>query len=74
VRWLNPEGRAPDVAAIAVAGPRGVDDTVLLAASCADGEAELHRIILASAERKRLGPLFRRKQQSYNVGTDPLCW
>ena len=55
--------RAPDVATIPVAGPRGVDETVPLAARCADGEAELHRVILAPAERKRLGPLLRRKQQ-----------
>ena len=55
--------RAPEVAAIAVAGPRGVDEAVLLVAGRIDGEAELYRVILARAERKRLGPLVRGKQQ-----------
>ena len=31
--------RTPEVATIAVAGPRGVDETVLLAARCVDGKA-----------------------------------
>ena len=63
--------RTPEVATIAVAGPRGVDETVLLAARCVDGKAT------GSYSRAPSANVFGRcsgeSSRSYNVGTDPLC-
>ena len=39
------------MATIPVADPRGVDSTILFVAGFADGEADLHRVILALTER-----------------------
>ena len=57
------EVRTPKVAAVPIAGLACVDQTVLLAAGRTDDEAKLYRVIVPRAERKRLGPLIRWKQQ-----------
>src|ERR1044071_1978035 len=51
----------PEMATISLAGLRGVDEAVLLTAGGVDDEAELHRVILTTAEGKGLGTLLGRK-------------